>query len=81
MFICYYVLNYHYKLSLVSELLQAFAMTGWRVGYIAGPKHIVEACGNIQVQVYSQIHFIFFAFWFKTLLNRDLSSTTILKKR
>ncbi|KAL6554839.1 hypothetical protein OROGR_006097 [Orobanche gracilis] len=25
---------------------EAFAMTGWRLGYLAGPKHFVAACGN-----------------------------------
>uniref|UniRef100_A0A2N9HKT6 Bifunctional aspartate aminotransferase and glutamate/aspartate-prephenate aminotransferase n=1 Tax=Fagus sylvatica TaxID=28930 RepID=A0A2N9HKT6_FAGSY len=30
--------------------LTAFAMTGWRLGYIAGPKHFVAACGKIQSQ-------------------------------
>lgn len=32
--------------------MQAFAMTGWRLGYLAGPKHFVAACGKIQSQVY-----------------------------
>jgi len=26
-------------------------MTGWRLGYIAGPRHFVAACGKIQSQV------------------------------
>ena len=26
-------------------------MTGWRLGYLAGPKHFVAACGKIQTQV------------------------------
>lgn len=26
-------------------------MTGWRLGYLAGPKHFVSACGKIQSQV------------------------------
>uniref|UniRef100_A0A7N2N9C2 Aminotransferase class I/classII large domain-containing protein n=1 Tax=Quercus lobata TaxID=97700 RepID=A0A7N2N9C2_QUELO len=30
--------------------LTAFAMTGWRLGYLAGPKHFVSACGKIQSQ-------------------------------
>ncbi|KAL8472058.1 hypothetical protein ACS0TY_029326 [Phlomoides rotata] len=29
---------------------KAFAMTGWRLGYLAGPKHFVAACGKIQSQ-------------------------------
>jgi aspartate/methionine/tyrosine aminotransferase len=33
------------------ELLQAFATTGWRLGYLAAPKHFVAACGKIQRQV------------------------------
>jgi len=32
--------------------LQAFAMTGWRLGYLAGPKHFVAACNKIQSQVF-----------------------------
>ncbi|KAL5992299.1 hypothetical protein ACLOJK_013215 [Asimina triloba] len=30
--------------------MKAFAMTGWRLGYLAGPKHFVTACGKIQSQ-------------------------------
>lgn len=26
-------------------------MTGWRLGYIAGPKHFVSACNKLQSQV------------------------------
>lgn len=26
-------------------------MTGWRLGYIAGPKHFITACGKLQSQV------------------------------
>ncbi|CAI9780941.1 unnamed protein product [Fraxinus pennsylvanica] len=29
---------------------KAFAMTGWRLGYLAGPKHFVAACAKIQSQ-------------------------------
>lgn len=32
--------------------VQAFAMTGWRLGYLAGPKHFVAACSKLQGQVY-----------------------------
>ena len=28
-------------------------MTGWRLGYLAGPKHIVAACSKLQGQVSS----------------------------
>ncbi|XP_022942854.1 bifunctional aspartate aminotransferase and glutamate/aspartate-prephenate aminotransferase isoform X1 [Cucurbita moschata] len=34
----------------VNGFSKAFAMTGWRLGYIAGPKHFVSACGKIQSQ-------------------------------
>lgn len=32
----------------VNGFSKAFAMTGWRLGYIAGPKHFVAACNKIQ---------------------------------
>ncbi|CAI0554530.1 unnamed protein product [Linum tenue] len=35
----------------VNGFSKAFAMTGWRLGYIAGPKHFVSACNKIQSQV------------------------------
>ncbi|KAF9608910.1 hypothetical protein IFM89_012078 [Coptis chinensis] len=31
----------------------AFVMTGWRLGYLAGPTHFVQACGKIQNQATS----------------------------
>ncbi|CAM8902142.1 hypothetical protein QQ045_010044 [Rhodiola kirilowii] len=34
----------------VNGFSKAFAMTGWRLGYIAGPKHFVSACSKIQSQ-------------------------------
>ncbi|KAI4354371.1 hypothetical protein L6164_003238 [Bauhinia variegata] len=34
----------------VNGFSKAFAMTGWRLGYIAGPKHFVSACGKLQSQ-------------------------------
>ncbi|KAL0344359.1 UNVERIFIED_CONTAM: Bifunctional aspartate aminotransferase and glutamate/aspartate-prephenate aminotransferase [Sesamum angustifolium] len=34
----------------VNGFSKAFAMTGWRLGYLAGPKHFVGACGKIQSQ-------------------------------
>lgn len=37
----------------VNGFSKAFAMTGWRLGYIAGPKHFVAACGKIQSQTTS----------------------------
>ncbi|XP_071915798.1 bifunctional aspartate aminotransferase and glutamate/aspartate-prephenate aminotransferase-like isoform X1 [Coffea arabica] len=34
----------------VNGFSKAFAMTGWRLGYLAGPKHFVSACNKIQSQ-------------------------------
>ncbi|KAF3441024.1 hypothetical protein FNV43_RR19310 [Rhamnella rubrinervis] len=34
----------------VNGFSKAFAMTGWRLGYLAGPKHFVKACGKLQSQ-------------------------------
>ncbi|MCI23707.1 bifunctional aspartate aminotransferase and glutamate/aspartate-prephenate aminotransferase-like [Trifolium medium] len=34
----------------VNGFSKAFAMTGWRLGYIAGPKHFIAACGKVQSQ-------------------------------
>jgi aspartate aminotransferase len=38
---------------LVNTVSKAYAMTGWRIGYAAGPADIVKAMGNIQSQVTS----------------------------
>ncbi|RWR93035.1 bifunctional aspartate aminotransferase and glutamate/aspartate-prephenate aminotransferase-like protein [Cinnamomum micranthum f. kanehirae] len=37
----------------VNGFSKAFAMTGWRLGYLAAPKHFVAACGKIQGQTTS----------------------------
>ncbi|XP_078441220.1 aspartate aminotransferase [Wolffia australiana] len=34
----------------VNGFSKAFAMTGWRLGYVGAPKHFVSACGKIQSQ-------------------------------
>lgn len=34
----------------VNGLSKGFAMTGWRLGYLAGPKFIVQACEKLQGQ-------------------------------
>jgi len=34
-------------------LSKAYSMTGWRIGYIAGPKWIIDACAKIQSQTTS----------------------------
>ncbi len=38
------------KTIVVNGVSKAFAMTGWRIGYIAAPKYIADACSNIQGQ-------------------------------
>lgn len=34
----------------VNGLSKSFAMTGWRMGYAAGPKEIIDAAGRLQAQ-------------------------------
>ena len=34
---------------------KSFAMTGWRIGYIGGPKHIIDAINKLQSQMTSHI--------------------------
>ncbi len=36
------------KTILVNGLSKAYAMTGWRIGYAAGPEHIIKAMNKIQ---------------------------------
>ena len=35
---------------------KSFAMTGWRVGYIGGPKHVIAAINKLQSQMNSHDH-------------------------
>tara|TARA_R110000868_G_scaffold7903_4_gene41379 strand:+ start:1160 stop:2350 length:1191 start_codon:yes stop_codon:yes gene_type:complete len=37
----------------VNGVAKAFAMTGWRIGYIGAPTHIARACNKLQGQVTS----------------------------
>ena len=37
----------------VNGVAKAFAMTGWRIGYIGAPSHIARACNKLQGQVTS----------------------------
>jgi aspartate aminotransferase len=34
---------------------KTFAMTGWRIGYIGGPKHVIDAINKLQSQMTSHI--------------------------
>ena len=43
---------YHRTIT-VNGLAKAFAMTGWRIGYIGAPEWIAKACNKIQGQVTS----------------------------
>ncbi|CAH8361858.1 unnamed protein product [Eruca vesicaria subsp. sativa] len=45
--------NMYERTLTVNGFSKAFAMTGWRLGYLAGPKHIVAACSKLQGQVSS----------------------------
>jgi aspartate aminotransferase len=38
------------KTILVNGLSKSYAMTGWRIGYAAGPKELIKAMTNIQSQ-------------------------------
>ena len=46
----------------VNGLSKAFAMTGWRIGYIGAPLHIAKACSKIQGQYTSGANSIATAF-------------------
>ena len=35
---------------IVNGVSKAFSMTGWRIGYAAGPKDLISAMGNVQGQ-------------------------------
>jgi len=59
-------------------------MTGWRLGYLAAPKHFVSACGKIQSQVGTHISFLSLRMmsrsylFFKNLPGQALVSRPIL---
>jgi aspartate aminotransferase len=38
------------RVMVVNGMSKGFAMTGWRLGYLAGPKEIVQACEKLQGQ-------------------------------
>jgi len=45
--------NIYDRTIVVNGMSKGFAMTGWRLGYMAGPKFLAEACNKIQGQVTS----------------------------
>lgn len=38
----------HERTAVVNGLAKGYAMTGWRIGYLAGPKWLVSACEKMQ---------------------------------
>jgi aspartate aminotransferase len=42
--------NLRNRVIVVNGVSKAFAMTGWRIGYIGAPKHIAAACEKLQGQ-------------------------------
>ena len=43
---------------IINGVSKSFAMTGWRLGYAAGPTHIVKAAGKIQEHASSNVNSI-----------------------
>ncbi len=41
------------RVIVVNSVSKSYAMTGWRIGYMAGPPWLVKACTNLQGQVTS----------------------------
>ncbi len=44
------------QVIVVNSVSKSFAMTGWRVGYMAAPGWLVKACSNLQGQVTSGVN-------------------------
>jgi aspartate aminotransferase len=38
------------RVVLINGMSKAYAMTGWRLGYMAGPRELVQACEKLQAQ-------------------------------
>ncbi len=45
--------GFYDRVLIVNGVSKAYSMTGWRIGYAAGPKWIIDACGKIQSQTTS----------------------------
>ncbi len=41
------------RVVIINGVSKAYAMTGWRIGYMAGPDWLVKACGKLQGQMTS----------------------------
>ncbi|GMP49708.1 hypothetical protein CsSME_00016604 [Camellia sinensis var. sinensis] len=62
----------------VNGFSKAFAMTGWRLGYLAGPKHFVAACGKIQSQVCTLLCLFSFIIFSRLVTLINLYSVTFI---
>jgi aspartate aminotransferase len=38
------------RVAIVNGMSKGFAMTGWRLGYMAAPKELIQACDKLQAQ-------------------------------
>ena len=38
------------RIAVINGVSKAYAMTGWRIGFMAGPEWLVKACGKLQGQ-------------------------------
>jgi aspartate aminotransferase len=47
------VKEFYDRVITVNGVSKAYSMTGWRIGYAAGPKWIIDACSKIQSQTTS----------------------------
>ena len=45
--------NYLKNAFAVNGVSKAFAMTGWRIGFLGGPEKIARACNKMQGQITS----------------------------
>jgi aspartate aminotransferase len=62
------------QLVIINGVSKGFAMTGWRVGYMAGPAELIKACDILQGQFTSGTNSI--AQWASvTALNSDMKPT------
>jgi aspartate aminotransferase len=41
------------RVVVINGMSKGFAMTGWRLGYMAGPREIIQACDKLQAQITS----------------------------
>ncbi len=52
------VKNIRDQVITVNGVSKAFAMTGWRIGYMGGPLHVIQAAAKVQSQVTSNANSI-----------------------